>query len=141
MFFLKLLILFLIIYLVFFHCVEIPISYQIMRGDSNKSFKLYGEDLRCLDSGKPMMGVFEYDSDIQTTIDNARIRLETFVKNPQNQEEWCMRIKRIRQNEFMYDSEATVDHYFETTDETDPVKIFNKFDRTTHLIKCFCSLK
>jgi hypothetical protein len=121
-------------------CVEkTPIDYE--NNMNGKSFRLYGEDLRCLDSGKPMMAVFEYESDIQDTITRAKIELEKILKSPKNQEENCIRTKRIGKNEFIYDSNADVNHYFETTNETDPIKIFNAFDRTEHLIKCFFSNK
>jgi len=36
---------------------------------TNDVFQLYGEDLRCLDSGKPMLTAFHYDADINYTIE------------------------------------------------------------------------
>ena len=121
-------------------CVEeTPIDWE--SNMAGESFQLYGEDLRCLDSGKPMMFVCEYEADIQPTIDRAKKMLEQILKNPQTQEEMCMRVKRIGDNEFIYDSNPDIDHYFETTNETDLVKIFDTFDRTNHLIKFIFSLQ
>lgn len=38
----------------------------------NDTFQLYGEDLRCLDSGQPMMSVYHYDEEIAITMEQCK---------------------------------------------------------------------
>jgi hypothetical protein len=108
----------------------------------NEIFQLYGEDLRCLDSGQPMMHAFHYDEDIQKTIQrckrNAIYMLENKANHPMLKR---YIIRRIGENKFIYDKTITVDDVFETTEETDIHKIFKSFDRTKNMYRIFASTK
>jgi len=115
-------------------CVtETPIGYE--DNANGKSFQLYGEDLRCLDSGQPMMCVFEYEADIQTTVDNAKSFFQTTLDSPKNQIDYTASIKRIGQNEFIYEKNRTVDEYIMTTNEINPYKMYKLFNRKTQLMQ------
>lgn len=104
----------------------------------NETFQLYGEDLRCLDSGQPMMSAYFYDSDIRTAIKNYKAAMRKALNNVGYKR---LTIRRIGENRFIYDKTMTVDEVFETTPETDIHKMFCMFDRAKTMFKMFASTK
>merc|ERR1711991_280474 len=88
-----------------------------------------------------MMIVFEYEANIGKTIQIAKKKLNLLLKNPENQEEACMQIKRIGNNKFIYDDKMKINDIFETTEKTDSREIYQLFDRKERLIKIFFSTK
>lgn len=108
----------------------------------NEIFQLYGEDLRCLDSGQPMMHAFHYYEDIQKTIKKCKTNAIHMLANQTNHPLLKRYIiRRIGENKFIYDKTMTVDEVFETTEETDIHKIFKSFDRTKNMYKLYASTK
>ena len=109
---------------------------------TNQEFQLYGEDLRCLDSGKPMMTVTPYDIDIDVAISICRKNVKHILKTKFNDPSISsLFIRRIGQNSFIYDKHTKLNEIFETTDKTDIHEIFELFDRNKYLFRFFASTK
>jgi hypothetical protein len=106
-----------------------------------EQFQLYGEDLRCLDSGKPMMSVFHYKAPIDYTIEFARRNVLESLLCSSHPLLRSFTIRRIGDNLFKYDKHMTLDDVFETTDETDVHKIFNLFDRKKDMYRVYASTR
>ena len=108
---------------------------------TNDTFQLYGEDLRCLDTGKPMMTVFHYDAEINDTIELCKKNIQEKICGSTNPHLRPYSIKRIGDNSFKYDKNMTLDDVFETTDETDIHTVFNSFDRRKYMYRIYASTK
>lgn len=108
---------------------------------TNDTFQLYGEDLRCLDSGKPMMTVFHYDAEINDTIELCKKNIQEKICGSTNPHLRPYSIKRIGDNSFKYDKNMTLDDVFETTDETDIHTIFNSFDKRKYMYRIYAPTK
>ena len=74
---------------------------------TNEIFQLYGEDLRCLDSGKPMMTVFHYDAEINDTIELCKKNIQEKIFGSSHPLLRLFSIKRIGENSFKYDKNMT----------------------------------
>ena len=70
---------------------------------TNDTFQLYGEDLRCLDSGKPMLTVFHYDAEINDTIELCKKNIQEKICGSTNPHLRPYSIKRIGENSFKYE--------------------------------------
>ena len=102
-------------------------------------FQLYGEDLRCLDSGKPMMSVFHYNVSIQKTIKSIQRNLNKHIIGSQDN---CLyAIKRIGTNSFIYNDNLQLHDMYEETDKTDVHEIFKLFDRTKYMYRIYASTR
>jgi hypothetical protein len=108
---------------------------------TNDTFQLYGEDLRCLDSGKPMLTVFYYDAEIDYTIEMCKKNINTKVCGSSNPLLRRFSIKQIGENSFKYDKNMKINDVFETTNETDIHAIFNTFDRRKYMYRIYASTK
>ena len=108
---------------------------------TNDTFQLYGEDLRCLDSGKPMMTVLHYDAEINDTIEMCKKNITTEILGSTHPLLRRWSIRRIGENSFKYDKNMVLDDMFETTDETDIHIIFNSFDRRKNMYRIYASTK
>lgn len=118
----------------FFPPDEIPIT--------NEVFQLYGEDLRCLDSGKPMMVACHYEGDMNETIETITRNGSVILQNPTNHPLLHRyKIRRIGPNTLMYDKSVQITDVLELTEETDIHKIFHSFDRSKHMYKVVASTK